>query len=306
MAKQEKKAFGSFIKNIYGARTSYIMLAPYAILFIVFILLPVLVSVFLSFTNFNMLQMPRWVGLENFTQLFFSDDIFPIAVTNTLVLALVTGPIGYLLSFVLAWSINDLKPKVRSVATLMFYTPTLASNMFFIWKFIFSNDAYGIVNSWLITLGIAHEPINWLSDSQYGIPVMIVVLLWTSASMGFLAFVAGLQSLNMELYEASAIDGIRNRWQELWYVTLPQMMPQLLLGAVFTISGSFAIGPQCAALTGMPSTDYSTHTVLLHITDYAFTRYEFGYASAIQLVLFAAMLSVWYFVSKFMSKWSTD
>jgi multiple sugar transport system permease protein len=306
VSQKKNKKGNALLKRLYTDRVSYIMLLPYALVFFVFIILPVIASIAFSFTSFNMLQMPKFNGLTNYIRLFLDDDVFTIAVTNTLIFALITGPLGYFLCFVLAWFINELTPKVRAFVTLVFYAPSLAGNVFFIWKFIFSGDIYGIVNSWLISLGIINEPINWLTDPKYGMTVMIVVLLWMSAGAGFLTFIAGLQSMNLELFEAGAIDGIKNRFQELWYITLPQMKPQLLLGAVFTISSAFAVGYQCAALTGFPSTDNSTHTVLLHILDYSLTRFEMGYASAIQVVLFIAMLAVWYLTNKIMSNWGTD
>ena len=293
-------------RNLWRNRTSYLMLLPYALVFTLFILVPVGMSVWYSFTDFNMIQTPHFVGIDNFVRLFIDDEVFTTALSNTLILAVITGPAGYLLSFVLAWFINELGAVIRWIPTLIFYAPSLAGNVFFIWKFIFDNDSYGFLNSLLMSLGILNEPVMWLTDPQYGLMVVTIVVLWMSTGTGFLTFIAGLQSLNTELFEAGAIDGIRNRWQELWHITLPQLKPQLLLGAVFTISGAFAIGTQASALTGMPSTDYSTHTILLHILDVGFTRTEMGYASAVQLVLFAMMLLTWYVINKSMSRWNTD
>mgnify|MGYP005758482979 CR=1 FL=1 len=293
-------------RNLWRNRTSYLMLLPYALVFTLFILVPVGMSVWYSFTDFNMIQTPHFVGIDNFVRLFIDDEVFTTALSNTLILAVITGPAGYLLSFVLAWFINELGAVIRWIPTLIFSAPSLAGNVFFIWKFIFDNDSYGFLNSLLMSLGILNEPVMWLTDPQYGLMVVTIVVLWMSTGTGFLTFIAGLQSLNTELFEAGAIDGIRNRWQELWHITLPQLKPQLLLGAVFTISGAFAIGTQASALTGMPSTDYSTHTILLHILDVGFTRNEMGYASAVQLVLFAMMLLTWYVINKSMSRWNTD
>ena len=285
---------------------SYVMLAPWAILFLVFILIPVLAAIYFSFTNFDMLNAPKFNGVENYIRLFLDDDVFMIALKNTLILAIVTGPIGYLASFVFAWGINEFRRGARSLLTLCFYAPSLAGNVYFIWTFIFSSDSYGLLNAFLLEYGLIDGPIQWLTDTRYNFGICIIVILWMSAGTGFLTFVAGLQSLNVELAEAGAIDGIRNRFQELFYITLPQMKPQLLLGAVFTISSSFAVGAQCSALTGFPSTDYSTHTIQLHMQDYAFTRYEMGYASAIAIVLFVMMLAYWWLVNKILARWSTD
>lgn len=285
---------------------SYIMLAPWAILFVIFILIPVLSSFYFSFTSFDMLNIPKFNGVQNYVRLFLDDDVFTISLKNTLILAVVTGPIGYLASFVFAWGINEFKRGARSFLTLCFYAPTLSGNVYFIWQYIFSGDSYGLLNAFLLEYGFIDGPIQWLTNTSYNFTVCIIVILWMSAGTGFLTFVAGLQGLDKSLAEAGAIDGIRNRWQELFYVTLPQMKPMLLLGAVFTISGSFAVGAVNAALTGNPSTDYSTHTILLHMDDYAFVRYEMGYASAIAIVLFAMMLLYWWLVNKILARWSTD
>lgn len=285
---------------------SYVMMAPWLIIFTVFTVIPILASVYLSFTYFNMLQMPKFIGLNNYLRLFLDDDVFLIAIRNTLIFALLTGPVGYVLSFMVAWFINDMGRRTRSMLTLLFYAPTLAGNVFFIWTYIFSGDTYGLMNSRFMQLGILKEPINWLNDPKYNLGVVIIVMLWMSMGAGFLAFVAGFQQLNPVLFEAASIDGVRNRWQELWYVTLPQMIPQLLIGAVLSISGAFAVGYQCSALTGLPSTDYSTHTIVLHIVDYGYLRFEIGYASAIAVVLFGAMVFTWYFINKRLSGMTAD
>ena len=282
------------------------MLAPWGILFIIFMLIPVIAAFLLSFTYFDMLNFPSFSGFDNYIRVLLDDDIFTISLKNTLVIAVITGPVGYLASFVIAWCINEFNRGWRSLLTLCFYAPSLSGNVYIIWTYLFSGDSYGLINSMLIKYGIISSPIQFLTDAKYTMMVVIIVILWQSTGTGFLTFVAGLQGLNPELSEAGAIDGIRNRWQELIYITLPQMKPQLLLGAVFTISGSFACGGVNAALTGNPSTDYSTHTLLLHMSDYAFTRFEMGYACAIAIVMFIMMLIYWFVVNKVLARWNTD
>lgn len=288
----------SIWSEIRKQHTSYLMLSFWLIPFIVFFILPVLAAVVLSFTDFNLLQWPNWVGLDNYLKLFLADDLFLIALENTLVFALVTGPVGYLLSFMIAWMINDFGPKLRAFFTLLFYSPVLSGSLYVVWKYIFSEDSYGLMNYWLLELGIVNGPIYWLSDVEYNLIPVIVVLVWSSMGAGFLAFVAGFQGLNRDLFEAGALDGIRNRWQELWYITLPQMGPQLVIGAILSISSAFAVGYQCMELTGFPGTDYSTYTILLQIYDYANVRYEMGYASAVAVVLFVLMIVVWNLINK--------
>ena len=188
--------------------------------------------------------------------------------------------------------------KLYSILTLIFYSPSLAGNVFMMWQYFFSGDSYGILNSVLVRFGIISAPIQWQNDPDYNSIVVIVVVLWMSMGAGFLSFVAGFKQLDRSLYEAAAMDGLRNRWQELWYITLPQMIPQLLISAVLSVSGSFAIGYQNSVLTGNPSTDYSTHTVVLHISDYGYTRLEMGYACTVAVVLFVIMVITWYALNK--------
>ena len=287
-------------------RAAVILLAPFTVLFLMFTVLPIISSIALSFTYFNMVDAPKFIGIDNYVRMFADDSVFFIAVKNTLIFALITGPLGYAMSFIFAWMINDFGRGMRSFLTMLFYAPTLAGNVFFIWLFIFSGDSYGLVNSFLMKYGIILEPIQWLTDSKYSMGVVILVMLWLSLGAGFLSFIAGFQNLNRECFEAGAIDGIRNRWQELWYITVPQMAPQMMFAAVMTISSSFAVGYQCMELTGFPSTDYSTHTILLHILDVGTIRFDMGYASALAVILFGTMVLMWKIISSALSRVSGE
>ena len=269
---------------------SYILLAPYFLLFCLFTVLPVVMSLVISFTYFNMLEFPRWVGWHNYSRLFLDDEVFLIALKNTFLFAAITGPLSYIASFIFAWLINELSPKIRAVMTLLFYAPSISGNIYFIWLILFSSDSYGYANSFLMKTGIIYEPILWLQDPQYILPIIILVQLWLSLGVSFLAFIAGLQSIDKTLFEAGAVDGIRNRWQELWYITLPTMRPQLMFGAVIQITMSFAVADVAIALAGFPSVQYAGHTIVTHLMDYGSIRFEMGYASAIATVLFLIMV----------------
>jgi len=285
----------SFMTRIYKSRVSYMLLAPYFILFTIFTIIPVFAAIFLSFTYFNMLNMPEFVGLSNYKSLFLNDEIFLLAIKNTIIFAVITGPIGYILCFVLAWFINDLPKPVRTFMTLVFYAPSLSGNMYMIWQYIFSDDQYGLVNSVLMTfldVGLIDEPIKWFTDEDFVMLALIIVQLWLSLGAGFLAFMAGFKVVDTSIYEAGAIDGIKNRFQELIYLTIPSMKNQMLFGAVMQISSSFAVGQISIALAGFPSTNYSAHTIMTHIYDYGNVRYDMGYACAIATVLLVVMLFV--------------
>lgn len=289
-------------REMKASKHSYILLAPYMILFMLFTVLPVLISIVLSFTYFNMLEFPRFVGWDNYTRLFLEDDIFLTAMKNTLLFAAVTGPVSYLACFIFAWIINELSPKMRAFMTLVFYAPSISGNVYFIWLIIFSGDRYGIVNGFLIKLGLILEPIQWLKTESYIMPIIILVQLWLSLGTGFLAFIAGLQTVDKTLYEAGAVDGIRNRWQELWFITLPSMRPQLMFGAVIQLTTSFAVADVSIALAGFPSVNYAAETIVTHLIDYGTTRFEMGFASAIATVLFVLMVGTNLIVQKLLHK----
>jgi multiple sugar transport system permease protein len=283
-------------------KTAYFMLAPFFLLFIIFTVLPVVLSMVLSLTDFNMLQMPGFKGIDNFTRLFFEDDIFILACQNTLIFAAITGPVSYILSLLIAWFINELPPKIRAVVTLIFYAPSISGQVYLIWKTLFSSDSYGWVNATMIDLGIISEPILWFENADYVMPLCIVVALWTSLGTAFLSFIAGFQTIDRSMYEAAAVDGIKNRWQELWYITLPTMRPQMMFGAVLSITSSFGFGSVVDALCGFPSVDYAAHTIMHHLSDYGGQRYEVGYASAIAVVLFVIMFASNILIKKALSK----
>jgi len=282
-----RERFNSDLKRNYQL---YILASPFILLFAVFVVLPVVISIFLSFTYYNMIETPRFIGLSNYTQMFFGDDVFWVAFKNTMIFAVITGPTGYVLSFVLAWFINELNPKIRAVVTFIYYAPALTGNVYFIWQYIFSGDRYGFINNLLLELGFILEPIQWLSDTNYMLTVVIIVQLWLSLGVSFLSFIAGFQSVDNSLYEAGAIDGVKNRWQELWYITLPVMKPQMMFGAIMQISTAFSVGAISQTLVGYPSKNYAAHTIVLHIMDFGTIRYEMGYACAISVFLFLIMV----------------
>ena len=289
-------------KEMKNNKTAYFMLAPFLLLFIIFTVLPVVLSVILSLTNFNMLQFPTWEGIGNYTRLFLNDEIFILACQNTLIFASITGPVSYILSLLIAWFINELPPKIRAVVTLVFYAPSISGNVYLIWKTLFSSDSYGWANATLIDLGVISEPILWFQDANYVMGLCIVVALWTSLGTAFLSFIAGFQTIDRSMYEAAAVDGIKNRWQELWYITLPTMRPQMMFGAVLAITGSFGFGAVVDALCGFPSVDYAAHTIMHHLNDYGGARYEIGYASAIAVILFIIMFGCNIVIKKALSK----
>lgn len=280
----------------------YVLLAPFLTIFSLMIVLPVLASMVLSFFNFDMVSMPTFAGLDNYIRMFLHDDIFPIVLKNTILLAILTGPAGFLLSFVLAWFINEFGRVARTIFSFMFYAPSLAGHAVYIWQILFSSDSYGYINSFLMSLGITTEPIAWLSNSSYIVPIVVAVQLWSSLGISFLSNLSGLQNINPELYEAGAIDGIRNRWQELWYITLPGMKHMLLFSAVMQIASAFSVSGIITQLAGYPTVGYAADTIVSYLNDVGTVKYEMGYASALSVILFLLMVTTRWITNKLINK----
>ncbi len=280
----------TLLTSLRKDKISYLMLAPYFILFFLFTVLPVLASIVLSFTNFDMMQFPTFTGWTNYVRLLVNDELFILALQHTLLFAVITGPISYMMCLLFAWVINEFSGKLRTLLTLIFYAPSICGNAFMIWQIILSGDRYGYLNGILLKFDFINEAILWMQTEKYILPMLMVVQLWLSLGTGFLSFIAGLQTVDKTLYEAGALDGIKNRWQELWYITLPAMKPQLMFGAVMQITQSFAVADISIQLAGNPSINNAGSTVITHLLDYGNVRFEMGYACAIATILFLLMV----------------
>ncbi len=285
-----KHNFQVAVKKAKQRKMCYLFLLPYALVFTTFVILPVITSIYYSFTYYNILEPARFIGLDNYISLILEDDIFLQGVKNTFMIAVITGPIGYIASFLFAWLINELPRWVRTIAVIVFYSPSIAGTVYVVFSQIFRGDTYGLVNAMLQEIGLIDTPILWLTDPEYMLPICMIVILWTSLGTGFLSFVAGLQGVDQSQYEAGYMDGVKNRWQELWYITLPGMRPMLMFGAVMSITQAFGVCDVTMTLCGYPSTDYAARTVVTHLFDYGYSRFEMGYASAIATLLFLVMI----------------
>ncbi len=289
----------SGLKNLWKrGKTGYAFMLPFLVMYLLFTIIPIIMGFVLSFTNYSVLEVPEFVGLTNYKQLIFDDDVFLISLKNTIVFSVIMGPVGFIMSFLLAWIINNLKCK--GLFALAVYTPSIASGvaMSTIWGYFFSSDRYGLINNILMELGITVNPILWNQDPNTIMPVVIILSIWMGMGTGFLAFMAGLQNISKELLEAGRIDGLGNAVQELWYIILPQMKPQLLFGAIMAIVNSFGVFDVAVQFAGMPSPNYAAHTIVAHLYDFAFIRFQMGYGSAVAMVLFA----ITFFLGKIIMK----
>lgn len=297
--KQRAKDVG---REVYRKRALYLMMAPFLVLFFLFVVWPVIYSLAMSFTSYNVFGEPRWIFADNYVKLLFKDDLFLQAMQNTIMFAIITGPVGYILCLFFAWLVNELEGPLKAIMTTILYAPSIAGNAFVIWRVFFDGDVYGYLNSFLIQWGFIDEPTQWLSDPTYMMTIVIIVQLWMSLGTSFLTLRAGFNTIDRTYYEAAAMDGLKNRWQELWYITLPMMKPHLMLSAVLSITGAFGSGFVAEVLCGKPSTNYATYLLIHHLQEYATVRYQRGYASAIATVLFLMSILVNALAKKFLGK----
>ncbi len=272
----------------------HLIMLPFMLFFLLFNILPVLSSIVLSFFDYDMVSSPIFTGLENYARMFTGDDTFMKVLGNTLRFSIIAGPGSFILAFLLAWMINEFSRTVRVILTFIFYAPALVGNAYFIWQIFFSGDSLGYLNNFLISFGFITEPINWFQNTSYNMTILLIIQLWMSMGVSFLANIAGLQNVSSEMYEAGAIDGIRTRWHELWYITLPSMKTILLFGAVMQIQSVFSVSSLMTTLVGYPSVNNSVDTLVSYISDIGTARYEMGYASALSVLLFLLVLAFRY------------
>ena len=284
------------IKKFLNRYSHWVLLSPFLICFALFILLPILCGIFLSFTQYDTVQAPRFVGLGNYLSIFTGDrEFMQHVLPNTMIYALIVGPGGYHLSFLLAWLLSQLTKWPRTLLTIVIYSPSVlgAVAQKVVWGVIFSGDRVGYLNSLLLSLHIIDEPVLWLTSTKWLMPIMILVGLWSSMGVGFLSLVSGIMNVDGELYEAAAIDGVRKRWQEILYITIPAIRPQMLFSAVMALVGTFNSPGMGVALSGSnPTPGYAGQLIVNHMDDYGFLRYEMGYAAALSVLL---LILVWLF-----------
>lgn len=299
LRKKDKKVSTSLSSS--ESRAYYVLMLPFLLFFVLFTVLPVMASVGLSMFSYDMISIPRFSGLDNYVRMIIGDEVFLKSVVNTLKFSVIIGPISFLLAFILAWFINEFSPFFRKLLAFLYYVPSLVGNAYFIWQVAFSGDSYGYVNSALISLGLIAEPITWFNNTSYNTIIIMIIQLWLGMGVGFLANIAGFQNVNPELYEAGALDGIKSRWHELWYITLPGMKDMLLFSMVMQIQSTFSIGEGIKLLAGYPSVNNSVDTLVSHLTDVGTVRYEMGYASALSVFLFAMMMIARFLAGKILN-----
>jgi len=296
VVKAKRKSFREWTSTMSDGWHALFLLLPYGILFTMFIAVPIAVAVFFSFTYFDMIQTPIFAGLANYIAILTQDTIFfQHVLPNTLQFSIIVGPGGYIIAFFMAWMLAQIQKGPRTFIALCLYMPSLAPGVFVgvLWTTIFSGNQFGYVNAILLNWNLIDQPIQFLQSPAYLLNIMIVVSLWSAMGLGFLAMLAGILNIDEQLYEAAYIDGIQNRFQEIIYITIPSVRPQMLFGAVMAIVNSFNNAGIGVALSGAnPTPQYSGQLITNHIDDYGWIRFEMGYAAALSVLL---MLLIWVF-----------
>lgn len=299
MKKIESRLFSprgtvSPLKRHLDRHSVFYMQAPFVALFVLFIIIPVLVAIVLSFTDFNSIQKPNFIGLKNYVNILTNDNVFAeFAIPNTIIYSVIAGVGGYVLSFFLAWSLAQIPKRPRTVMAIILYLPSMTTGIMLstVWQVFFAGDKVGYLNALLLRLDLIQSPIIWLSDSRYLMLIMLIVTLWSSMGIGFLSMLAGILNVDRELYEAAHIDGVRNRIQEIIYITIPAIKPYMMFGAIMAIVNAFQNGSIGVQLSGAnPTPGYAGQLLVTHAEEHAFVRYEMGYSAALSVIL---LLIVW-------------
>ena len=275
--------------NFFTDYAHWILLSPFLALFITLIILPIICAISLSFTDYNGMETPDFVLLDNYLRIFSRDAVFMQKILpNTIVYAVLVGPGGFVLAFFMAWLLSQLDKVPRTILAVVLYLPSMTAGVTVstVWAVIFNGDRTGYLNSLLLRLNLIQSPITWLQNEETLMPIMIIVALWSSMGIGFLSILSGILNVNKELYEAARLDGVKNRIQEAIYVTIPSIRPQLLFGAVMAVVNAFNSAGLGVALSGSnPTPGYAGSVIVNHIDDFGFIRYEMGYAAALSVVL---------------------
>lgn len=289
------------LSELIKQRYSYLFIAPAVLLFFIFVLIPVITSFFLSFTKYNILTPPQWVGLDNYRQIFFHDERFWKALRNTAFYVLGVVPAGISISLLLAVAI-DQKIRFKNFYKAIFFMPVVTSviAVSVIWKWLFAGEKYGLINHWLINLGI--NPVDWLMNPAWTLPAIMIMSIWAGLGYNMIILLAGLQTIPNSFYEAAEIDGA-NTWYKFWHITLPLLRPTLLFVVIMSMINSFQLFEQVYIMAsgtgeGVGGVLDSALSLVAYLYEKGFQRFEMGYASAIAYILFAIILIVTLFNMK--------
>lgn len=267
-------------------------IAPALILFTIFVAVPVGASLFFSFTKYNVIQSPKWVGLNNYRNLILYDPRFWKAVRNTVVYVVGVVPFSISLSLLLAVAI-DQKIRLKNLYKTLFFMPAVTSvvALSVVWKWLFAGEKYGLINHFLLKLGL--QPIDWLLSPTWTLPAIMIMSIWAGLGYNMILFLAGLQAIPNSLYEAADADGA-GAMSKFWHITLPLLRPTMTYAVIMSTIASFQVFEQVYIMAGSTSAGVGgvldcALTIVAYLYDSGFQRFMMGYASAIAYLLFAAV-----------------
>lgn len=276
-----------------------VMLSPNLIGFLLFTLIPVMASLVLSFTEYDILTPIKWVGLANYREMLFKDKIVPQVVKNTLVYAVTVVPVGMFLSLMLAMAL-DQKIKFVKFYRAACFMPVITSAVAvaLVWQWLY-NPEFGLINAFLRGIGVSNPP-AWLNSKVWALPAVILTAIWKGLGYNMLLFLAGLQNISVTYYEAADLDGA-NGLQRFFYITWPLLSPTTFFVFVMSVISSFQVFDLIQLMTqGGPG---RASSVLVHyIYQNAFNYFYMGYASALAYLLFAIVLVITLFNMIFQKK----
>jgi multiple sugar transport system permease protein len=278
---------------------AYGFLLPNLVGFLVFTFLPVLAALLISFTNWDLLRPPEWVGLANYERLV-ADTTFHRVLRNTTVYVLGTVPIQMAIALLVAMALNQRLPG-RTLFRAAYFMPVVASTVAvaLVWRWIFHAD-FGLLNSALFMIGV-DDPPNWLSSTRWALPAIIIMSIWQQVGFSMVLFLAGLQSVPQHLYEAATIDGA-SQWDRFLHITIPMLSSTTFFVLVISVINSFQVFDQAFIMTeGGPAN--ATNTIVFNIYRYAFQFFQMGYAAAMAWVLFGIIFVVTVLQFRYQRQW---
>ncbi|OGW84808.1 MAG: hypothetical protein A2987_02520 [Omnitrophica bacterium RIFCSPLOWO2_01_FULL_45_10] len=273
---------------------SYFFIAPAVLLFVVFIVGPLIASFYWSFTEYNGIHPPKWVGLANYKTIFFDDPRFWKAIKNTVIYTLGVIPPGVVLSLLLAIAV-DQQIKFKNFFRIIYFIPSVTSviALSVIWKWLFAGEKYGLINYFLLSLGL--KPIDWLMSPVWTLPAIMIMSIWAGIGYNMILFLAGLQTIPSTVYEAADIDGA-NVLEKFWHITLPLLKPTMVFVVIMGFIASFQVFERIYIMTesefGIGGVLDSALTLVAYLYDMGFRKFQMGYASALGYVVFIVIFLV--------------
>lgn len=277
----------TFLQKLNKQKVSYLFIALPAVLFFVFQLAPVFISFLWSFTRYDVIHPPVFVGLDNYKNILFNDPLFWKAIGNTLVYVVGVVPIGICFSLILAVAI-DQKIKFKNFFKSIFFLPTVTAivAVSVIWKWLYAGEKYGLLNYLIMKLGF--QPIDWLASPAWTMPSIMIMSIWAGVGYNMILFLAGLQTIPHVMYEAAEIDGA-GFWKKFFHVTLPLLKPTIVFVTMMSFIFSFQVFEQVYIMTGgqggIGGVLNSALTIVAYLYDKGFQKFQMGYASALAYII---------------------